>query len=96
MEYHDRYIPNTMDVLRSCVKLHEDDSNEYDSGNWAKIAELKSLIGHEEKDRESLLMKARKAIEAADYPALSRYENEIEEKLEKLREVYARYRRNIF
>ena len=96
MEYHDRYIPNTMDVLRSCVKLHEDDSNEYDAVNWAKITELKSLIGHEEKGRESLLMKARKAIEAADYPALSRYENEIEEKLEELREVYARYRRNIF
>lgn len=96
MEYHDRYIPNTMDVLRSCVKLHEDDSNEYDSVNWTKIAGLKSLIGHEEKGRESLLMKARKAIEAADYTELSRYENEIEEKLEELRDVYARYRRNIF
>ena len=96
MEYHDRYIPNTMDFLRGCVKLHDDDSNEYDAANWAKISELKSLIGHEEKGRESLLMKARKAIEAADYPALSKYENEIEEKLEELREVYARYRRNIF
>jgi glutamine synthetase len=96
MEYHDRYIPNTMDVLRDCVKLHEDDTNEYDSANWARITELKSLIGHEEKGRESLLMKARKAIEAADYTELSRYENEIEEKLEELREVYAKYRRNIF
>ena len=96
MEYHDRYIPNTMDVLRGCVKLHEDDTNEYDSANWARITELKSLIGHEEKGRESLLMKARKAIEAADYTELSRYENEIEEKLEELREVYAKYKRNIF
>ena len=25
MEYHDRYIQNTMDFLRSCVKLHEDE-----------------------------------------------------------------------
>ena len=96
MEYHDRYIPNTMDVLRGCVKLHSDDSNEYDAANWARISELKSLIGHEEKGRESLLMKARKAIEAADYTDLSRYETEIEEKLDELREVYARYRRNIF
>jgi len=70
-------------------------SNEYDAANWASIAELKSLIGHEEKGRESLLMKARKAIEAADYTELSRYENEIEEKLEELREIYARYKRNI-
>ena len=96
MEYHDRYIPNTMDFLRSCERLHEDDSNEYDAANWEKIAGLKSLIGHEEKSRESLLMKARKAIEAVDYPELSRYETEIEEKLEELREVYGKYRRNIF
>ena len=96
MEYHDRYIPNTMDFLRSCVKLHEDDSNEYDAANWAGIEELKSLIGHEEKGRESLLMKARKAIESVDYPELSSYETEIEEKLEELRGLYGKYKRNIF
>jgi len=95
MEYHDRYIQNTMDFLRSCVKLHEDDGNEYDASNWAKSAELKSLIGREENGRDSLLMQARKAIDESDYAGLSRLELEIEEKLEELREVYGRYRRNI-
>ena len=95
MEYHDRYIQNTMDFLRSCVKLHEDDKNEYDASNWLKSAELKSLIGREENGRDSLLMQARKAIDESDYAGLSRLELEIEEKLEELREVYARYRRNI-
>ena len=96
MEYHDRYIQNTMEFLRGCVKLHDDDSNEYDAANWERIRELKSLIGHEEKGRKSLLMMARNAIEAADYTELSRLELEIEEKLEELRNVYSRYRRNIF
>ena len=95
MEYHDRYIQNTMDFLRSCVKLHEDDNNEYDASNWRKSAELKSLIGREENGRDSLLMQARKAIDENDYAGLSRLELEIEEKLEELREVYGRYRRNI-
>ena len=95
MEYHDRYIQNTMDFLRSCVKLHEDDGNEYDASNWAKSAELKSLIGREENGRDSLLMQARNAIDESDYAGLSRLELEIEEKLEELREVYGRYRRNI-
>ena len=95
MEYHDRYIQNTMDFLRSCVKLHEDDGNEYDASNWAKSAELKSLIGREENGRDSLLMQARKAIDESDYAGLSRLELEIEEKLEELREVYGKYRRNI-
>ena len=95
MEYHDRYIQNTMDFLRSCVKLHEDEKNEYDASNWAKSAELKSLIGREENGRDSLLMQARKAIDESDYAGLSRLELEIEEKLEELCEVYGRYRRNI-
>ena len=95
MEYHDRYIPNTLNLLRNCVRMHENDSNEYDAANWAKVSELKSLIGHEEKGRDSLLMKARKAIEAVDYPELSKYENEIGEKIVELQDAYAKYRRNI-
>ena len=95
MEYHDRYIGNTMEFLRSCVKLHTDDTNEYDVTNWNKCAKLKSLIGHEEKGRASLLMQARIAIDENDFAGLSRLELEIEEKLEELRGVYAKYRRNI-
>jgi len=96
MEYHDRYIPNTMDFLRDCVRLHDDDSNEYDAKNWEEISRLKSLLGREEKGRASLLMKARIAIDEENYSELSKYELEIEEKLDELRAVYDRYRRNIF
>jgi glutamine synthetase len=96
MEYHDRYIQNTMDSLRRCVRLHEDDTNEYDHDNWNRVNELKSIIGHEEKYRVSLLMQARNAIESRDYEELSRLEIEIEEKLDELREVYNQYQRNIF
>ena len=40
-------------------------------------------------------MQARIAIDSNDYACLSRLELEIEEKLEELREVYAKYKRNI-
>lgn len=95
MEYHDRYIPNTMDFLRSCEKMHEIGINDYDDANWVKCSGLKSLIGREENNSESLLMKARKAIDAVDYPELSKLEIVIEEKINELRESYAKYRRNI-
>ncbi len=95
MEYHDRYIGNTMDFLRGCVKLHEDETNDYDVVNWNRCAELKALIGHEVRDRASLLMQARIAIDEKNYACLSRLELEIEEKLEELRELYAKYKRNI-
>ncbi len=96
MEYHDRYIQNTMDSLRRCIRLHEDDTNEYDRNNWEMINSLRNIIGHEEKDRASLLMQARIAIDNADYDELSRLEIEIEEKLDELREYYNRYQKNIF
>jgi len=96
MEYHDRYIENTMDYLRGCVKLHEDDSNEYDVANWNEITRLKELIGHESNGHVSLLMQARNAIDEVNYEELSKLEIEIEEKLEELRFVYNKYRRNIF
>ena len=85
-----------MDSLRRCIRLHEDDTNEYDHDNWNRISELKSIIGHEEKYRVSLLMQARNAIESREYEELSRLEIEIEEKLDELREVYNKYQRNIF
>lgn len=96
MEYHDRYIENTMEYLRSCVRLHDDDTNDYDSRNWRQIVELRDLIGHEINGRSSLLMQARIAIDNLDYEELSRLEIIIEEKLEELRAVYNKYRRNIF
>ena len=85
-----------MDYLRSCVRLHDDDTNDYDTKNWRKIADLKDLIGHEINGRASLLMQARNAIDDVDYEELSRLEIIIEEKLEELRDVYTKYRRNIF
>lgn len=96
MEYHDRYIENTMDYLRSCIRLHDDDTNDYDTKNWREVVDLKELIGHEINGRASLLMQARNAIDANDYEELSRLEIIIEEKLEELRYIYNKYRRNIF
>lgn len=95
MEYHDRYIVNTMDFLRSCVRMHSDDTNEYDAANWKRCAQLKEQVGQEIGGRASLLMQARIAIDNNDCAELSRLELEIEEKLDELRETYVRYRRNI-
>lgn len=96
VEYHDRYIPNTMDLLRDCARLHDDDVNEYDLNNWQQVNKLRDVVGREEPDRESLLMQARNAIERRDYSELSRLELEIEEKLDELALIYDKYRRNIF
>lgn len=96
MEYHDRYIKNAMDFLRNCKKLHNDESNRYDTANWEKVNVLRNEIGREDEDRESLLMQAKKAIDSGDYAKLSELELRIESAIEELRVTYSRYRRNIF
>jgi len=96
MEYHERYIQNTMEILRSCVKMHNDGENRYDDENWSRVRELRETIGHEEVGRDSLLMQARKAIEEKDYGRLSELELKIEDMIAELREAYGKYRRNIF
>ena len=96
IEYHDRYIINTMQLLSGCAKLHNEDVGEYDLDSWRKVCELKNLIGREEKGKESLLMQAKNAIDEENYNKLSELELLIEEMLEKLRKAYDKYRRNIF
>ena len=59
------------------------------------VSELKDLIGREEVGRESLLMQARKAVDAENFEEISRLEIMIEEKVEELRNVYLMYKRNM-
>ena len=96
VEYHDRYIENTLGFLGDCVRLHVEEGNAYDAVNWMRVNELKNLIGREEEGRESLLMQARKAVDKEDFEEISRLEILIEEKVEELRNVYLKYKRNIF
>ena len=79
-----------------CVRLHVEEGNAYDAVNWMRVNELKNLIGREEEGRESLLMQARKAVDKEDFEEISRLEILIEEKVEELRNVYLKYKRNIF
>lgn len=96
IEYHDRFIINTMQLLRRYVRLPDAEGGEYDAECWSRVNELKNIIGREEKDRESLLMQARNAIDAGNYDRLSELELTIEDVLDALRSAYSNYRRNIF
>ncbi len=96
MEYHERYIINTMELMKRTPRLHEIGINVYDDMNWQRVSDIKDEIARETMERESLLMKARKAIESEHYEELSRLEVLIEEKLDDLRDAYGQYSRNIF
>lgn len=96
MEYHDRYLPNTMNMIRGCKKLHGEDASEYDIENWKQVCELKNRIGKDGINKDSMLLQAKLAVEKEDYDKLSELELMISDSIEELRKAYNKYRRNIF
>lgn len=95
-EFHDRLIPNSMDVVRRCVKRHGEDATDYDILNWENVQKLRLELAKDSIENKSLLMKAKDAIDDGDFAAASEYEIQVELMLEKLRKEYRKYKKNLF
>ncbi len=95
-EFHDRLIPNSMETVRKCIKLHGEDATDYDLLNWDNVQKLRLELAKDSLDHKSLLMKAKEAIDAGDYDAASEYEVQLEAMLEKLGKEYRNYKKNLF
>ncbi|NLA70071.1 MAG: glutamine synthetase [Clostridiales bacterium] len=94
-EFHDRLIPNSMDLVRRFGKLHGEDATDYDIVNWGEVQNIRFELAKDSINGPSILMEARLALDKGDYDAASKYEVEIEEMIEKLHKAYRKYRRNI-
>lgn len=96
-ELHDRLIPDTMDLLRGCRKLHADDEcTDYDMLNWGKIQELRMYLGKDRIEKKCLLSRTKQALDTGDYSLASDLQLEIQEKVEELVAVYSKYKKNLF
>lgn len=96
-ELYSRLIPSTMDFIRSCKKLHSDDSfSDYDIKNWLEIDKLRHLIAKDTITVKCLLTKAKEALDSADYEKASKLQLEIQEKRSQLGQLYSKYKKNLF
>lgn len=96
-EIYERIIPNTMNYIRECVKLHdEEDATEYDLKNWREVNDLRYNLAKDSVDSKSLLTRAKEALERSDFEEASVLEVEILEKTEELRDAYNKYTGNLF
>ncbi len=97
MELRNRIIPDTMDLLRSCCKAHDDlDCVDYDRHYWEKIQRLRNQLGKDTLDEQCLLTKIVRALGAGDYDRASELQIEMQAKVEELRELYIIYKKNLF
>ena len=97
MELKGRVVPETMDLLRKCVKIHaEEECVDYDRHYWGKILRLRNHLGKDTLDETCLLTQIVRAVNAGDYETASNVQVEVQEKVEELRKLYLIYRKNIF
>ena len=97
MELRNRIIPDTMDLLRSCSKAHDDlDCVDYDRHFWEKIQRLRKYIGKDTLDEKCLLTKIVRALDEEDYDRASELQIEMQAKVEELRDLYIIYKKNLF
>ncbi|MCR5481277.1 MAG: glutamine synthetase [Clostridia bacterium] len=95
-ELHNRIIPNTMDMIRECVKLHnEADCTDFDLYNWSAIQSLKKELGRDTISDKCLLTKIKTALDEGDYDAASDMQIEMQKKLQKLIDTYIVYKKNM-
>ena len=85
-----------MDEIRECVQLHGDDATDYDVDNWKEIHRLKVYIAKDSLEHKGLLTRAREALDDNDFALASDLQIELSQKMEHLRNLYLRYKRNLF
>jgi glutamine synthetase len=79
MELSGRIIPNTMDLVRECVKLHtEEDSNEADLMNWTAIQDLRIYLGKDNVEQKCLLTRIKNALTDGKFAEASDLQKEMQ------------------
>ena len=94
-ELYNRIIPNAMDTVRSCRKLHNESATDYDIGMWAKISAQRDKIAKNTMNKFCILKKISDALDKADYNLASQLQLEAQREIRKLIDMYSSYKRNL-
>jgi len=96
-ELHNRIIPNTMNIVRSTYKRHDDsDSVDYDVAYWGKIKKLRNELGRDTLNEQCLLTKIVLALDCKEYDEASLLQIEMQEMVDELIRLYTIYKKNLF
>lgn len=95
-ELHNRIIPNTMDLVRECKKMHVDgDCTDFDILNWTKIQKLRTYLGKDQIEKKCLLTRIKLALDSGQYEEASCLQLEMQAKVEELINTYLEYKKNL-
>jgi len=96
-EVYNRIIPDNMEFVRSCKKLHGSENvADLDVVTWEKINNLRYYLMKDSLSQKSLFSKIRIAIDSNDYTTVSNLQLEMNTKMSELKNLYTVYKRNLF
>jgi len=96
-ELYNRIIPEVMDLVRDCKKLHDDDDCvDFDIAKWKEIQEMRVYLGQDTLSDMCLLTRIKEALKNKDYETASNLQIEMQAVEERLVEVYIIYKKNLF
>lgn len=99
-EIINRQLPENMDCVRSCKRLHIPEENcdyieDIDTVNWNKVDKIRKYLMRDTKEQTSLFNRVRRVALNKDYKALSELQIEMGDVIAALKEAYNVYKRNI-
>ena len=95
-EIYNRLVPENLDFIRTCVKLHDTkEFNDVDVQNWLEIERLKRSLGQNTLEQECLLTQIKRALDDKRYDDASDLQLEIKARKEELMNRYADYQKNL-
>ena len=96
-ELSGRIIPNNMELVRSCKKIHTaEDSTDIDEINWENVNRLRKYLMKDTLKEKSLFTRMEDCIEAKNLELISKLQLEMNEKITLLKCLYTTYLRNLF
>ncbi len=91
-----RIIPNNMEIVRNCKKLHNsDNATDIDVVNWEKINSLRNSLMKDSLEKKALFTQIKEALEAKDYQLASELQLKMGEGITYLKNLYINYRKNL-
>jgi glutamine synthetase len=95
-ELHNRIIPENMDLVRTCKKLHdENDCADIDIENWKSIHKKRLYLGQDTLNELCLLTKIKDALDTDDQKTASDLQIEMQDLVEELLNEYIIYKKNL-
>lgn len=95
LEISERIIPNNVETVRSCRRLHGEDADELDEQAWQAIQALRLELMKDTTRGLSLFSRIRAAVSDGEYALASDLQLEMNRKMTELNDRYRAYARNL-